>query len=164
MASHRQKRITKRHNRGQNVKATASEMSRQEIEAATSEIESAEIDSADLHNEDYNIRSPERSDILFQIKKIIGSARVSPAFWACCQLADLGRLKTMAKLDRQTIFVIQSVTSSLVMECKLLLFRTGRGPIDYRRILTVGRESAIPGFEIPRIRACPTTSSGSRGG
>src|SRR6059058_2530157 len=45
-----------------------------------------------FNNEDYNIRSPERTKLLTKIKGIIDNAPVSPALWACCQLADIDRL------------------------------------------------------------------------
>ena len=53
----------------------------------------AKTTAADFNNEDYNIRLPERTQLLTQIKEVIDGVPVSPAFWACCQLADMNRLQ-----------------------------------------------------------------------
>jgi hypothetical protein len=50
-----------------------------------------------FNNEDYNIRSPERTKLLTKIKGAINNAPVSPALWACCQLADMDCLQDVAK-------------------------------------------------------------------
>jgi len=47
----------------------------------------------DFNSEDYNIRSPERTQLLTQIKEVLRRVPVSPAFWACCQLADMNCLR-----------------------------------------------------------------------
>jgi hypothetical protein len=39
-----------------------------------------ETESVDFNDEDYNIRSPERTELLTQIKKVIGNTSVTPAF------------------------------------------------------------------------------------
>jgi hypothetical protein len=51
------------------------------------------------NNEDYNIPSPERTKLLTEIKSVIGNVPVSPALWACCQLADMHRLKALTKWE-----------------------------------------------------------------
>jgi len=79
-----------------------------------------ETKSVDVNNEDYNIRSPERTQLLTQIKGIIDNAPVSPAFWACCQLADMNRLQTIAKLDEEMILLIVKPLCTLPMQCELL--------------------------------------------
>ena len=50
--------------------------------------------------EDGNIRSPERTSLLNKLKTFINNEPVSPSFWACCQLADLGRLKDLVDVAR----------------------------------------------------------------
>lgn len=50
--------------------------------------------------EDGNIRSPERISLLNKLKTSINNEPVSPSFWACCQLADLGRLKDLVDVAR----------------------------------------------------------------
>ena len=82
----------------------------------------SETESADFNNEDYNIRSPERTEILTQIKEVIGNTPVTPAFWACCQLADMNCLRDIAKLPRKMIVHSEKPVSALAMQCELLRF------------------------------------------
>src|SRR4051794_7759991 len=80
--------------------------------------------SVDVNNEDedYNIRSPERTQLLIQIKGIINNAPVSPAFWACCQLADMNRLQKLATYDEDAIIYFQKPLNTLPLQCELLGF------------------------------------------
>ena len=78
--------------------------------------------SIDVNNEDYNIRSPERTQLLTQIKGIIDNAPVSPAFWACCQLADMNRLQKIATWEQEAILLIEEPLCTLPMQCELLGF------------------------------------------
>jgi hypothetical protein len=82
----------------------------------------SETGSGDFNNEDYNIRSPERTELLTKIKGVIENAPVSPAFWACCQLADINRLQIIAKTDQNMILVNQESLASIAMKCELLGF------------------------------------------
>src|SRR3954447_11953415 len=75
-----------------------------------------------VNNEDYNIRSPERTELLTQIKEVIGNTPVTPAFWACCQLADMNCLRDIAKLPRKIIVHSQRPVSAIAMQCELLRF------------------------------------------
>src|SRR5205085_584650 len=63
----------------------------------------AETKSVDVNNEDYNIRSPERTRLLTRIRAKLGDDPVSPAFWACCQLAHMNRLEILAASDEDMI-------------------------------------------------------------
>ena len=74
------------------------------------------------NDEDYNIRSPERTQLLTQIKGIIDNAPVSPAFWACCQLADMNRLQKIATWEQEAILLIEEPLCTLPMQCELLGF------------------------------------------
>ncbi|KIX08173.1 uncharacterized protein Z518_02829 [Rhinocladiella mackenziei CBS 650.93] len=65
--------------------------------------QASQIDSAEFSNEDYNIRSPARTKLLVQIKEVIGNVSVSPAFWACCHLADMNCLRDIANSPEQMI-------------------------------------------------------------
>jgi len=105
------------------------------------------VDSVDFNNEDYNIRSMERTQLLTKIKEVIRGADVSPAFWACCQLADVSRLQTIAQADPDLILGYDDSVALLPLQCELLGFelRLYYVTVD---ILTVNRESAIPGFGI----------------
>jgi len=73
-------------------------------------------------NEDHNIRSPERTQLLTQIKRTIDNAPVSPAFWACCQLADINRLQDIAGWSRQVLLFSEKQVCTLPMQCELLGF------------------------------------------
>ena len=98
-----------------------------------------------MNNEDYNIRSPERTKLLTQIKEVIGGADVSPAFWAGCQLADTNRLQTMAKMDRHMITYLEDPLCFMPMQCEFLGYRAFDTP-------TVNRDSTIAGFEFQTTR------------
>jgi len=78
--------------------------------------------SVDVNNEDYNIRSPERTQLLTQIKGIINNPPVSPAFWACCQLADMNCLQAIANSYEEMILQIEMPLVSLPLQCELLGF------------------------------------------
>jgi hypothetical protein len=72
--------------------------------------------------EDYNIRSPERTQLLIQIKGIINNTLVSPAFWACCQLADMNCLQELTEWKELAILFIQKQLCAVPMQCELLGF------------------------------------------
>jgi hypothetical protein len=82
----------------------------------------SETEPVDFNNEDYNIRSPERTKLLTKIKGVINDAPVSPALWACCQLADMNRLQTVAKTDEDMILVNEDSLAALAVQCELLGF------------------------------------------
>jgi hypothetical protein len=114
--------------------------------------------SGDFNNEDYNIRSPERTELLTKIKGVINNAPVSPALWACCQLADMNRLQDIAKSSPQMIIFTENPLSFIAMQCELLGFQAKSRWHLTVDMLTVNRGSAIPGFGILRIRSSHTTS------
>ncbi|KIX05160.1 uncharacterized protein Z518_06032 [Rhinocladiella mackenziei CBS 650.93] len=72
-------------------------------------------DSVDFSNEDYNIRSPERTQLLTKIKEAISGANVSPAFWACCQLADMNCLQKVSKVCEDFPRVILGYDESVAL-------------------------------------------------
>jgi hypothetical protein len=115
-----------------------------------------ETGSGDFNNEDYNIRSPERTKLLTKIKGVIKNAPVSPAFWACCQLADINYLQDIAKTPQQMILMAQESSASIAARCEFLGFRAKSRQHMTVDVLTVGRDSAIPGFGFTRIRGSPT--------
>jgi hypothetical protein len=84
-----------------------------------------ETGSGDFNNEDYNIRSPERTKLLTKIKGVIKNAPVSPAFWACCQLADMNYLQDIAKTPQQMILMAQESSASIAARCEFLVFWAG---------------------------------------
>jgi hypothetical protein len=81
-----------------------------------------ETESVDFNNEDYNKRSPERTELLIQIKEVIDNALVSPVFWACCQLADMNCLQDIAKSPQQMILLIQDSLALIAVKCEFLEF------------------------------------------
>jgi hypothetical protein len=81
-----------------------------------------ETKSVDVNNEDYNIRSPERTRLLTQIKAKLDNDPVSPAFWACCQLADMNSLEDVATSSGSMIRYSVRQLCALPMQCELLGF------------------------------------------
>jgi hypothetical protein len=82
----------------------------------------SETGSGDFNNEDYNIRSPERTKLLTEIKGVINNAPISPAFWACCQLADINCLQDIAKTPEQMILALEDSLAFIALQCELLEF------------------------------------------
>jgi hypothetical protein len=78
--------------------------------------------SADFNNEDYNIRSPERTKLLTEIKGVIKNAPVSPALWACCQLASMDRLQAITKWEEDVILSYEEPLNGIALQCVLLGF------------------------------------------
>ena len=81
-----------------------------------------ETKSVVVNREDYNIRSPERTQLLTQIKGKIDNVLVSPAFWACCQLADMNCLQELAGCNQTMILFAEKPLCTLPMLCELLGF------------------------------------------
>jgi hypothetical protein len=81
-----------------------------------------ETKSVVVNREDYNIRSPERTQLLIQIKGIINNTLVSPAFWACCQLADMNCLQELTEWKKPAILFTQKQLCAVPMQCELLGF------------------------------------------
>ena len=75
-----------------------------------------------FNDEDCNIRSPERTKLLTKIKGVIRNAPVSPALWACCQLADMNCLQDVARTPRHMILGYEESLSIIVTRCELLGF------------------------------------------
>jgi hypothetical protein len=82
----------------------------------------ATVGSGNFNNEDYNIRSPERTELLTKIKGIINNTLVSPAFWACCQLADMNCLQELTEWKKLAILFTQKQLCAVPMQCELLGF------------------------------------------
>jgi hypothetical protein len=84
----------------------------------------SEMGSGNLNNEDYNIRSPERTKLLTEIKGLI-NAPVSPALWACCHLADMDCLQALvdvAKAQPWSFVCHQDPSGFIAVQCELLGF------------------------------------------
>ena len=75
-----------------------------------------------FNDEDCNIRSPERTKLLTKIKGVFDNAPVSPALWACCQLADIDRLQAITKWEEDVILVNEESLAFIALKCELLGF------------------------------------------
>jgi hypothetical protein len=75
-----------------------------------------------FNNEDCNIRSPERTKLLTEIKGVIKNTPISPAFWACFQLADMHRLEALTKWEEEAILGYDDSLSFVALKCKWLGF------------------------------------------
>jgi hypothetical protein len=75
-----------------------------------------------FNNEDYNIRSPERTKLLIKLKSAIDNAPVSPALWACCQLADMDRLQAITKACPEMILAYDESLAFIPLNCESLGF------------------------------------------
>jgi len=75
-----------------------------------------------FNNEDYNIRSPERTELLTKIKGVINNAPIAPALWACCQLADMDRLQAITKWEEEVILGYDDSLPFIALKCELLGF------------------------------------------
>src|SRR2546421_2543533 len=51
------------------------------------------FDSTNPSPEDYNERTPERTDLLTRLKSHLKDNPITSTFWACCQLCDTARLE-----------------------------------------------------------------------
>ena len=81
------------------------------------------FDADETDPEDYNIRSAERTELLIQLKGLSEDRPVSPAFWACCQLADMNSLKVLvdiAKLKPNVVLLTQDTLEYVPRLCELL--------------------------------------------
>lgn len=50
--------------------------------------------------EDYNVPTPERTELLINLKKLLKVELVSTTFWACCQLSDIEALKVVVSIAK----------------------------------------------------------------
>jgi hypothetical protein len=96
------------------------ELNIEESPKSTRKGKAAAAPETNFNNEDYNIRSPERTKLLTKIKGVINNAPVSPALWACCQLADMNCLQDIAGAPRRMILGYEGSLNLLVLQCGLL--------------------------------------------
>jgi hypothetical protein len=82
----------------------------------------SETGSSNFNNEDYNIRSLERTTLLTKIKGVIENAPISPIFWACCQLADINSLQDIARTPRWMLLSHQDSLAFIALQYELLGF------------------------------------------
>jgi hypothetical protein len=59
---------------------------------------------------------------LTEIKGVINNAPVSLALWACCQLANMNRLQSVAKWEEDVILGYDDSLAVIALQCELLGF------------------------------------------
>jgi hypothetical protein len=105
-----------------NGKATAAPETKSEGTTENPKLKAAAAPETGFNNEDYNIRSPQRTELLTKIKGIIDNAPVSPALWACCQLADMNCLQDIAGSSRRLIMGYRKSLRFIALKYELLGF------------------------------------------
>jgi hypothetical protein len=76
--------------------------------------------------EDYNERTPERTDLLTRLKSLLKVDRISSTFWACCQLSDMECLKDLmetAETRPNIVLLYDDLLSVVPPLCKSLDFQ-----------------------------------------
>jgi len=84
-------------------------------------------DSTKSSREDYNERTPERTDLLIRLKSLLKVDRVSSTFWACCQLCDIECLKDLvenAETRPNNVLLYDELLPIIPSLCKSLDFKT----------------------------------------
>jgi hypothetical protein len=83
------------------------------------------FDSTKSSREDYNERTPERTDLLTRLKSLLKVDHISSAFWACCQLCDMECLKDLvetAETRPNNVLLYDDLLSIIPSLCKSLDF------------------------------------------
>ena len=76
--------------------------------------------------EDYNERTPERTNLLIRLKSLLRVDRISSTFWACCQLSDMKCLKDLmetAETRPNIVLLYDDLLSVVPPLCKSLDFQ-----------------------------------------
>jgi hypothetical protein len=84
------------------------------------------FDSTNPSPEDYNERTPERTDLLTRLKSHLKDDPISSTFWACCQLCDtacLEHLVKIAEIGPYYVLIIDIPLSTVPSLCKSLDFQ-----------------------------------------
>ena len=72
--------------------------------------------------EDYNVRTNERTEVLKELKALLGNAPVSSVVWAGCQIGDLAAIKKLVattKVNDMHIELLERPLTSVPLKCKL---------------------------------------------
>jgi hypothetical protein len=107
-------------------------------------------------SEDYNKRILERTELLTRLKSLLEHADVSPAFWACCQLADMKRLESLvsvAKENNDLVSIHDELATGMIKRCKSPDFQGLLRLHLTVTMLTLYRVSTIPKFFSVGIRS-----------
>jgi hypothetical protein len=84
------------------------------------------FDSTISSREDYNERTPERTDLLSRLKSLLNVDCISSTFWACCQLCDMECLKDLvetAEMRPNNVLLYDDWLSIMPSLCKSLDFQ-----------------------------------------
>jgi hypothetical protein len=84
------------------------------------------FDSTKASCEDYNERTPKRTDLLTRLKSLLKVDRISSTFWACCQLSDTERLEFLVGIAETNPSIVLTNDTSLYTVpslCKSLDFQ-----------------------------------------
>ena len=76
--------------------------------------------------EDYNERTPERTDLLTRLKSHLKDNTITSTFWACCQLCDTARLEYLvnsAEMSPNNVLAYDVSLSTIPSLCKSLDFQ-----------------------------------------
>ena len=84
------------------------------------------FDSTNPSPEDYNERTPERTDLLTRLKSHLKDNTITSTFWACCQLCDTARLEYLvnsAEMSPNNVLAYDVSLSTIPSLCKSLDFQ-----------------------------------------
>jgi hypothetical protein len=84
------------------------------------------FDSTNPSPEDYNERTPERTDLLTRLKSHLKDNPITSTFWACCQLCDTARLEYLvnsAEMSPNNVLAYDVSLSTIPSLCKSLDFQ-----------------------------------------
>jgi hypothetical protein len=100
-------------------------------------------------SEDYNKRIPERTELLTRLRCLLEHADVSPAFWACCQLADMERLESLVRVAKENddlVPIHDELATGMIKRCQSPDFQRLLRLHLTVNMLTLYRVSTIPKF------------------
>jgi hypothetical protein len=106
-------------------------------------------DSTKSSREDYNERTPERTDLLTRLKSLLKVHRISSTFWACCQLCDIECLKDLvetAETRPNNVLLYDDLLPIIPSLCKSLDFQDSLRLYLTVNILTLYRDPTIPRY------------------
>src|SRR5947209_13283517 len=58
--------------------------------------------------EDYNQRSPERTELLTRLKNLLKDVDITPTFWAGCQIGDTKKLEALVRVAAENPACVSS--------------------------------------------------------
>jgi len=107
------------------------------------------FDSTQPSREDYNERTPERTDLLTRLKSLLKVDRISSTFWACCLLSDMEPLKLLVEIAERNpniVLAYDDSLSTIPSLCKSLDFQGLLRFCLTVNVLTLYRDPTIPRY------------------